>query len=381
MDAQRRVEAMLGRLVDEGREIGLQVAAYLDGELVIDAWAGSADPGRGRAVDGDTLLHLFSAGKGVTATAVHVLAERGVLAYDTPIAEYWPEFGTRGKERITVRHALTHSAGVPHLPAGTSLLDLCDWDRTCAMIADLEPVRGPGSTSGYHGFTFGWLLGEVVRRADGRPFKQVVRDEVTGPLGIADSLAPMVDAAMAPRMAVHADDGTGVSTAPLSTALETSPYPYSTGPNDPRFQRACMPAGVNGSARGLARMYAALANGGELDGVRLLSPKSVAAASATAVDGVDPILGRPVTRALGYALGEPGSPMAHRSAFGHQGTGGAIGFADPTRNFAFALTKNNLTHDNSATGTANIITREVRTTLNLSEPSHDERRTPSPSDT
>lgn len=368
MSAQERITAVLEQLVVDGRETGLQVAAYVDEELVVDAWAGSADPATGREVDGDTLFHVFSAGKGVTATAVHVLAERGVLAYDTPIAEYWPEFGAGGKERITVRHALTHSAGVPHLSEGTSLLDLCDWDQMCETVAALVPIWEPGARSGYHGLTFGWLLGEVVRRASGRRIDQIVRDEIAAPLGIADSLALGITEAMRLRMAVHQDDGVGVSTAPLDTPLTSFPFPYSTGANHPRFLGSCVPAGATGSARGLVRMYAALANGGELDGVTLMSRDRVATMAAVAIDGVDEVLGRPIKRCLGYVVGGPGSPMGHVGAFGHSGTGESIAFADPQRHFAFALTKSNLTQARSANGTPSIVVGEVRAALGLPQP-------------
>jgi len=368
MNAQERIDMLLQQLVGDGHEIGLQVAAYVDGELVIDSWAGLAEPEMGRKVDGDTLFHVFSAGKGVTATAVHVMAERGVLAYDTPIVELWPEFGASGKERVTVRHALTHSAGVPHLPEGTSLVDLCDWDQMCATVAALAPIWEPGSRSGYHGLTFGWLLGEVVRRASGRRIDQIVREEIAAPLGIADSLALGITAGMRPRMAVHHDDGVGASTAPLDIPLSTYPFPHSLGANDPVFLGSCVPAGATASARGLARMYAALANGGEFGGVTLMSRERVATIAAVAVDGVDVVLGRPIQRGLGYVLGRSGTPMGHVGSFGHSGTGESIAFADPQRRFAFALTKSNLTQPGPANSTVNNVVGEVRAALGLSLP-------------
>ncbi|MGP3970099.1 serine hydrolase domain-containing protein [Streptomyces sp. 6N223] len=364
MDAQRRIEAALERLVAEGREIGLQVAAYLEGELVVDAWAGVADPETGREVDGDTLFYLFSCGKGVTATAVHLLAERGVVDYDTPIAAYWPEFGTRGKDRITVRHALTHTAGVPHLPEGTTLGELCDWERMCELVAGLEPVWEPGTKSGYHPGTYGWLLGETVRRADGRRVDQVVREDITGPLGVEDSLAIGIAESMLPRMAWHVEDGAAeeqkaTADAPLETLRPV------TQANHPGRQLACLPSTCSGSARGLARMYAALAGGGELDGVRIVSRQRLETATAPAVDGVDVLSGHPILRGLGYLLGRPGSPMGEAHVFGHDGLGETIGFADPRRGFAFALAKNHLTNDWSPTSTTNLLVRDVREALGI----------------
>ncbi|MGW8954261.1 serine hydrolase domain-containing protein [Streptomyces sp. NPDC055709] len=354
---------MLEKLIGEGRETGLQVAAYLNGQLVVDAWAGMADPATGREVDGDTLFHLFSCGKGVTGTAVHLLVDRGVLEYDTPIASYWPQFGVRGKERITLRHVLTHTAGVPHLPADITVADLCDWDRMCEFVAGLEPLWEPGARSGYHSITYGWLLGEVVRRADGRPIGQLVSDEIVGPLGIADSFALGITDAMLPRMAVHQDEMAAIGPAPSSTLLTAGQW--ATVANNADYLRACVPGAGTGSARALARTYAALANGGQQDGVRLMSEGRVATASALAVDGVDATLGNPVRRGLGFVLGRPGSPMGHAGAFGHHGWGESIGFADPQHRFAFALAKNNLTNNWSESSTPNTVIGEVRAALGL----------------
>jgi CubicO group peptidase (beta-lactamase class C family) len=368
VDAQRRIEAALDRLIAEGQEIGIQVAAYAEGELVVDAWAGMADPETGRKVDGDTLFYLFSCGKGVTATAVHLLAERGVVDYDTPIAAYWPEFAVRGKEGITVRHALTHSAGVPHLPEGTTLGELCDWERMCELVAGLEPIWEPGTKSGYHSGVYGWLLGETVRRADGRRIDQVVREEIAGPLGVADSLALGIAESMLPRMAWHYEAGgedgppeeeKATPDAPLETLRPV------TQANYPGRQLACLPSNCSGTARGLARMYAALAGGGEFDGVRIISRERLDIGTALAFDGVDALSGHPVRRGLGYLLGQPGSPMGEAHVFGHDGLGETIGFADPRHRFAFALTKNHLTNDWSPTSTPNFLVREVREALGL----------------
>lgn len=204
-----------------------------------------------------------------------------------------------------------------------------------------------------------------MRRASGRGIDQIVREEIAAPLGIEDSLALGITEGMRPRMVVHHDDGIGPSTAPLDMPLATYPFPYSTGANDPRFLGSCVPAGATASARGLARMYAVLANGGELDGVTLMSPERVATIAAVSVDGVDAVLGRPIERGLGYVVGGPGTSIGHGGSFGHSGTGESIGFADPQRHFAFALTKSNLTQPRP-NSTVNIVTSEVRAVLGLS---------------
>src|SRR5689334_19980134 len=184
--ANREVRALLDELVGSGREVGLQVAAYLDGELAVDCWAGLAarasGPGRvDRPVDGDSLFTVFSTGKGVVATALHLLAERGQVDYGAPVARYWPEFAQSGKERVTVRDALSHRSGVPQMPDGLVAEDLLDWDRMVAAITRLSPIFPPGTTTAYHALTYGWIVGEVVRRVDGRPVGQFVQEEICAP--------------------------------------------------------------------------------------------------------------------------------------------------------------------------------------------------------
>lgn len=294
-----------------------------------------------------------------------------MLDYDSPIAAYWPQFAVRGKERITVRHVLTHSEGVPRLPNGTTVADVCDWNRICRIVAGLEPVWEPGTKFGYHGLAFGWLLGEVVRRVDGRPVGQVVREEITGPLGIEDSLALGITDTMLPRMAVHTEEMTAAVTVPSSTPV-TAAVPWAGVANTADYLRACVPGTGTGSARALARMYAALAGGGKLDGVRLMSRDRVTAASALAVDGMDEVLQAPFRRGLGFELGRPGTPMGCAGTFSHAGQGESIGFADPQHRFAFA--KNNLTNDWSENSTPNIVVREVRAALGIPVPDQVERR-------
>ncbi len=200
-DIQQQVQQAIDELVESGAERGLQVAVYRNGKLVVDAVAGIAEVATGRPVTSDTPFFSFSVGKGVAATVVHVLAERGVLDYDLPIVELWPEFGAHGKEKATVRHALSQSVGVPGLPPGLTVEDMCDWDKMCAIIADAEPWWEPGTKIGYHAVTFGYIIGEIVRRASGKPLSQVLREEVAGPLGVADQLFFAVPKAEQGRLA------------------------------------------------------------------------------------------------------------------------------------------------------------------------------------
>lgn len=350
-DMQRRVQEAIDRLVESGAERGLQVAVYRHGRMVVDAVAGIADPETGRAVTPDTPFYVYSTGKGATATVAHVLVERGLFAYDTPIAEVWPEFGTHGKERATVRHALTHTVGVPGLSPDTTPEDVCDWQKMCTLIAEAEPWWEPGTRTAYHAYTFGYIVGEIVRRTTGKPISQVLREEVTGPLGIADelffgvpqsalgTLARLEDMeGSAAFLDAMPDDASFFKLAPRAVV------PTAAFGNRADVLQADIPAGGKLSARAIARMYAALL--GEVDGVRLLSPERLREVSAVAFSGTDEIFGSPTSWTLGYTPGWPGAgPNTPQTAFGWGGVGGSHAYADPATGIAFALTKNSLTSD------------------------------------
>jgi len=153
-----------------------------------DVLGAVADPETGRPVTPDTPIYAYSVVKAATSTVAHMLVERGLFGYDTPVVELWPEFGANGKESATVRHVLTHTVGVPGIPANTTPEDLCDWDKMCGVIADAEPWWEPGTKMAYHAYTFGYIVGEIVRRATGKHISQVLREEVAEPLGVADEM-------------------------------------------------------------------------------------------------------------------------------------------------------------------------------------------------
>jgi CubicO group peptidase (beta-lactamase class C family) len=365
-DIQQQVQEDIDRLVESGAERGLQVAVYRDGAQVVDAVAGLADPATGRPVTSDTPFYAYSVGKGATATVAHVLVERGAFDYDTPVVELWPEFGAHGKESATVRHVLTHTVGVPGVPADTTPEDLCDWQKMCAVIADAEPWWEPGTRMAYHAYPFGYIIGEIVRRATGKPISQVLREEVAGPLGVADELYFGVPESELGRLA-RLEDAEG-SAEYLAAMPDDSPF-FKLGPrevtptaefgNRTDILMADIPAGGKMSARAVARMYAALL--GEVDGVRLVSPERLREISAVAFTGVDQIMGFPSTWALGYAIGRPGTdPQETPTVFGIGGVGGSFAYADTATGIAFALTKNRLTPDFSVSEhVAEIVTRAV----------------------
>ncbi len=353
-DLQLQIQETCDGLVASEAERGLQVAVYWHGEQVVDAVAGIADPATGRLLTSDTPIYCYSLGKGATATVAHVLVERGLFDYDTPIVELWPEFGDHGKEHATVRHALTHTVGVPGLGPDTTPEDLCDWQKMCAGIADTVPWWEPGTKTAYHAWTFGYIIGEIVRRATGKPISQVLREDVTAPLGIADELYFGVPSAELGRLA-RLEDVAGM--ADFVAALpDDSPF-FKWGPrtvsanaefgNRADVLMADIPAGGKMSARAMARMYAALM--GEVNGVRLVSPERLREISAVAFSGVDEIMDSPSTWALGYAIGRPGAdPHESPTVFGMGGAGGSYAYADTATKVAFALTKNRLTPDLNA---------------------------------
>ena len=363
---QQQVQEALDGLVESGAERGLQVSVYRNGEPVVEAVAGLADPETGRPLTPATPIYVYSVGKGATATVAHRLVERGAFDYDTPIVDLWPEFGAHGKEAATVRHALTHTVGVPGIPADTTPEDLCDWEGMCAVIADSEPWWEPGTKTAYHAYTFGYIVGEIVRRATGRPISQVLREEVAGPLGVADELYFGVPEPELGRLARLEDAEGGAEF--LAAMPDDSPIfkwgPRTTVPtagfgNRADVLMADIPAGGKTSARAMARMYAALL--GEVDGVRLVSPERLREVSAVAYGGVDEIMGNPVSWALGYSVGRIGTESQQTpTTFGMGGVGGSYAYADTETGIAFALTKNRLTMDfGAAEQVAGIVARAV----------------------
>ncbi|MFC5815067.1 serine hydrolase domain-containing protein [Nonomuraea harbinensis] len=345
---QKIVQDIADELVASGAERGLQVAVYRRGELLADVVAGVADAATGRPFTSSTPVYATSTGKGVTAAVVHVLAERKAFSYDTPIAELWPEFGARGKERATIRHALSHQAGVPGVPEATTPEDLCDWDLMCAAIADAEPWWEPGTRCGYHPQTFGYLLGEVVRRATGKRISQVLEEEVAGPLGVSGELFFAVPEAELGRLARIEEVAPPVTPPPSLrngipffrvvggyTAAPMAAMPDAGFSNRRDVLTAEIPAGGTMTARAVARVYDALLTG------ELVPPARLRELSAPAVRGLDEVTGVEAAWGLGYAIGlTPG--LAAPTVFGMPGSGGTVAFADTRTGLAVGILKNRI---------------------------------------
>jgi CubicO group peptidase (beta-lactamase class C family) len=340
---------------DEGQHIGAGVAVYHRGRLVADLWGGLADEDAGTPWKHETMAVSYSTTKGLTATCLHVLADRGLVDYQAPVATYWPEFAQNGKSKITVYHLLTHQAGIPQLPDGCTSEDTLDWEKMIHGIEKLAPVWEPGTDSGYHALNFGWLIGEVVRRVDGRSLGTFLREEICAPLGID-------------RMYIGAPASEEPNVAKLKERFEVTPemeaarkqYQAQGGSlmqrsmstegfaevlDSPAGHAAEIPA-VSGimNAPSLARMYACLANYGELDGARLMSELTVRRMSEQQSYRPDRVIVLPVAFSMGYMNGAPGWPQGPRNtSFGHPGFGGSIGFADPEIEMSFGFVCNALT--------------------------------------
>ena len=271
------------------------------------------------------------------------------------MAELWPEFAAHGKQAVTIRQVLDHTAGVPGIPLDTTVEDLCDWDRICAAVADQELWWEPGTKVGYHAYTFGYILGEVARLATGKRISQLLDEEVAEPLGVAGELwfgmpaseqhrlAPLEDAPGAAEMAAQML----ASMPPDLPMLKAGPmatFPNADFGNRPDTLAADIPAGGKVSARAIARVYAALL--GEVDGVRLLSPERLAEATAVSSRGTDEVFGQPTTWGLGYGIGGPtGDPQAAPTTFGLGGVGGSFACGDTASGLAWAVTKNRISND------------------------------------
>ncbi|MFC5815154.1 serine hydrolase domain-containing protein [Nonomuraea harbinensis] len=341
-----------------GQEVGAAVSVYLHGRQVVDLWGGIADPGTGRRWERDTLQVVYSTTKAVTATCALLLAQRGELDLDAPVARYWPEFAAGGKERVPVRWLLTHQAGLPALDQPVTPAEVIAWEPVVKALAAQRPYWEPGTGHGYHALTYGWLVGEVVRRVSGRSVGAFLAEEIAAPLGLDlwiglppsehhrvsriltdpggfDPAAIDLDSIPEPMREVMAAYADPESLTVRAMTLVQPPLDH----NDPAEQAAEIPA-TNGicTARALARFYAALI--GDVDGHRVLAPATLAAATAEQVAGVDRVLRVPVRIGTGFGLPTPDAYWYSPAAFGFGGMGGSIGFADPESGLAFGYVMN-----------------------------------------
>lgn len=357
-------------------EVGAACSVYVDGRPVVDLWDGLADREHNRPWTEDTVVQVASTTKGATAICAHLLAQRGQLDLDAPVVRYWPEFGAHGKDRIPVRWLLSHQAGLPIVDGPLTFEQACAWDPVIRALEAQEPLWQPGTAHGYHAVTYGFLVGEVVRRITGRSLGTFFAEEVAAPLGLRawiglpeeeeprvarfESATPFspeeLIAGIVATSGLDADtvtawvgsmwtpDAIQIRAGVLGGALDPASGYFTT-----RAWRAAEFPAANmvSDARSLARMYAATVS--DVDGVRLLDPSTVETMSAVQTDrtpmyGLPPGLDIPADRSFHMSLGFwracPPMPMVGPGSFGHPGSGGSIGFADPDARVGFGYVTN-----------------------------------------
>ena len=333
-------------------ELGAAVCVVSDGCPVVDLWGGFQDEARTTPWERDTLVNVFSVTKGLVAACLAMLADRGRLDVDAPVAEYWPEFAASDKQHITVSEMLAHQAGLPALRARLPVDAHVDWRSMTEALAAERPWWPPGSALGYHAITWGWLAGELLRRVDGRSIGTFLREEVAAPLGLDLHLGtpPELDARTAPIAAGSMGIALSVllywlrtpGRMPMRLRLLTNP-PQRDAKLDTRAWRAAEMPAINGiaNARALAKFYGVLACGGESGSSFLLRPAALARATRTQSEGRDLVFGIRSRFGLGFMLDSKHLDIATGArSFGHTGSGGAFAFADPERRLAFAYTPN-----------------------------------------
>ena len=339
-------------------EVGASIAVTVDGEPVLDLWAGHADQEKTQPWTRDTLVNVYSTTKGMTAICAHQLVEQGRLDLDAPVATYWPEFAASGKGRIPVRWLLSHRSG---LAAARPLLPpeaLYDWNAITSALAAQEPWWEPGTRHGYHAVTFGWLVGEVVRRISGKSLGTYFREHIAEPLGLDFHIGlPESEHARAGEMSMIPPPEPGMEGTNLAEVIMSDPMGVAAmafinppsmalGPNNAAWRSAEIPgANGHGTARSLARVYGALACGGDVDGVHVLDAAAIARCHAEQSIGPDLVLGLPTRFGLGFMLSQPRAGASfgpNPRAFGHPGAGGSVGFADPDARVGFGYTMNRM---------------------------------------
>lgn len=363
------VAAIFRKILPQPGEGGAAVAVYHRGEKVVDLWAGTRNDA-GSPWEEETLSLSFSTTKGVASTLLHIYASRGLVDYDAPVCTYWPEFAAEGKDSITVRQLMCHEGGLyaiaDMIESGTEMLD---WEQMVRRLAAAKPRHAPGVAHGYHALTYGWLVGELSRRvAGGASFAELIRREIAEPLGLTGLYCGVPTAelgrcaqlkargfegpiekrrAMGEKVRARAEQGkrilstlrvpwdpTELVDAMLAPRMEEVDF------NSPEFRQASVPA-ANGmfTARSLARMYACLAHGGELDGVRLLPEAQMLRAAQIQNRTIGRVMPIPMHWRLGYHRVFTVRAKAP-AAFGHFGFGGSGAWADPERDLSAALTVN-----------------------------------------
>ena len=350
-------------------EIGASFCAFHQGTKIVDLWGGFTDRKMTQQWQADTLVNIYSTTKGPAALAIAILHDEGKIDYDENVAAYWPEFGGQGKHAITIAQLLSHQAGLCGLQRQLTVEDLYDWDKMVNLLAMQTPLWPPGSAAGYHAITWGYLIGELVRRLTGITLVQYFQEKVARPLnadfhiGIPESEFFRCASLIGPNHARKQPQPRSYSTEAESSELNRIAM---QNPIIAPFKHACsrqwrlaeIPAS-NGhaSARGIATIYAALAMGGTLGDITIISAEALTAATKLEVDEqIDLVLGRRVRRGRGFIINTDGDYGPNEKAFGHNGTGGSTGFADPATGVAIGFAMNQMkTESSMAPGSKSLV--------------------------
>lgn len=344
-----RLRELFAANLESGEELGAALAVDLDGETLVDLWGGHADVARTREWDRDTIVNVWSTTKEISALAVLVLVERGLVDLDAPVATYWPEFAQNGKEGVLVRHVMSHTSGVSGWEQPFVLEDMFDREASTARLAEQAPWWEPGTASGYHAQNQGHLLGEIVRRVSGRTLTQFVAEEIAGPLGVDLQIGATEQdddriAEIVPPPPLDID----LSAVPMDSPMVktfTGPVADANAANTIAWRRAELGA-LNGhtNARALARTFSVVSRGGEVDGVRLLSKGTIDQIFREQSHGVDLVLGVPLRFGIGFALPEletlPYLPDERICFWG--GWGGSMTVMLPDRGLTFSYVMNKM---------------------------------------
>ncbi len=346
-DRFESVRTALERNIESGEELGASIVIDLDGQIAADIWGGFRDEARTEPWERDTITNVWSTTKTVTSLAALMLADRGELDVDAPVARYWPEFAANGKQDVLVRHIMSHTSGVSGLDQPAVVEDMYDWDKATSRFAAQAPWWEPGTASGYHALNFGHLIGEVVRRISGSGLKQFVASEIAGPLGADFQIGAAESdwARIANVIPPPALDFGELDPNSLVIRTFTGPFVMAEFANTPGWRNADIgAANGHGNARSVARIMSAVSRGGEVDGVRLLRPETIDLIFREQASGPDLVLGVPLRFGIGYGLPQPDTipyiPGGRVCFWG--GWGGSIIIMDLDRKMTIAYMMNKM---------------------------------------
>jgi CubicO group peptidase (beta-lactamase class C family) len=337
----------LQRQLDSGEELGASLAVAIDGETVVDLWGGYADPDKTKEWEEHTITNVWSITKTVTALAALMLVDRGELDLDSPVARYWPEFAANGKDGVLVRHILSHTSGVSGWAETVTAEVMYDPVRSTELLAAQAPFWRPGAASGYHLLNYGHLVGEVIRRITGQSLGTFVRTEIAGPLGadfhigLPDSEFPRVSNVVPPAP-LTLDFSALPSTSPAIPTYRNSPLDARVTWTDAWRRAEIGGANGQGNARSVARIQSVISNGGEVDGVRLLSEETIDRIFDQQSDNVDLVLFIPLRFGLGYALPADHPIIPNNRVAYWGGWGGSIILNDLDHRMTFAYVMNRM---------------------------------------